>query len=134
MRQYYYFSDQLNIRHIAVIAFENARGWVVESVESENKGFDLISRRFHPDDSTIVIDVRFIEVKGRARIGEVILTLNEYNTATQMKENYWLYVVFNCESNSQIEIINNPARLGWQPVQVVERYCVPAKEILEASE
>jgi hypothetical protein len=40
------------IEHLAVqlaIAHEAARGWVVESVESENRGFDLISRRPHPE-------------------------------------------------------------------------------------
>ena len=39
------------IERIAVqeaIRYEEARGWVVESVESENRGFDLISRRPHP--------------------------------------------------------------------------------------
>src|SRR5207248_544596 len=33
----------------AVIEYEEARGWQVESVESENRGFDLISRKPHPD-------------------------------------------------------------------------------------
>ena len=34
----------------AAIAYENARGWEVESVEKDNRGFDLISRRPHPED------------------------------------------------------------------------------------
>ena len=33
-----------------VIQHEEARGWQVESVENENRGFDLISRRPHPED------------------------------------------------------------------------------------
>ena len=118
----------------AVIAYEKSQGREVESVESENRGFDLISRMFHPHDPKTAIDVRFIEVKGRSRIGEVVLTLNEFNTAQQMKKDYWLYVVFNCGTSSpQIEIINDPARLGWEPVKVIERYSVPAKEIFEAN-
>jgi hypothetical protein len=52
----------------AVIAYENARGWAVESVEKDNRGFDLISRRPHPEDPTTAIEVRFIEVKGRAAV------------------------------------------------------------------
>jgi hypothetical protein len=59
------------IERIAVqeaIAHEEARGWVVESVESENRGFDLISRRPHPEDPKTFIEVRFIEVKGRAGV------------------------------------------------------------------
>jgi hypothetical protein len=27
---------------------ERARGWVVESVENENKGYDLLSKKPHP--------------------------------------------------------------------------------------
>ncbi len=41
------------IERIAVdfaIQHEEARGWRVESVEKENRGFDLISRRPHPED------------------------------------------------------------------------------------
>ena len=46
-----------------VIAHETARGWVVESVEKDNRGFDLISRRLHPEDPKTALEVRFIEVK-----------------------------------------------------------------------
>ena len=78
------------------IRHEEARGWVVESVEKENRGFDLISRRPHPEDPKTFIEVRFIEVKGRAGVGEVALSDNEYKTAERLKSDYWLYVVFNC--------------------------------------
>jgi hypothetical protein len=54
-----------------VIAHEEAEGRVVESVESDNRGFDLISRRPHPEDPKSAVDVRFIEVKGRAHTGEI---------------------------------------------------------------
>ena len=53
----------------AVIAHEEARGWKVQSVEQENRGFDLISRRLHPEDPQTAIEVRFIEVKGQGRCG-----------------------------------------------------------------
>ena len=35
----------------------------VESVESDNRGFDLISRKPHPNDPKTFTDVRFIEVR-----------------------------------------------------------------------
>ncbi|MGL4503940.1 MAG: DUF3883 domain-containing protein, partial [Planktothrix sp.] len=114
----------------AVIAYEEARGWVVESVESENRGFDLISRQFHPEDSQIAIAVRFIEVKGRAGIGPVALTTNEYKTAERLKEDYWLYVVFNCISTLEIHTISNPARLDWKPLMKIEHYHVSAQKII----
>ena len=100
------------------------RGWVVESVEAQNRGFDLISRKPHPEDPSTAIDVRFIEVKGRARVGEIALTTNEYKTATRLKQDYWLYAVFNCATAPEVHPIRNPARLGWKPVVSVEHYTV----------
>ncbi|MBU1749332.1 MAG: DUF3883 domain-containing protein, partial [Chloroflexi bacterium] len=69
------------IERIAVAVatrYEEERGCVVESVEAENRGFDLISRRPHPHDPATFTEVRFIEVKGRAGVGEVFLSQNEY--------------------------------------------------------
>lgn len=113
--------------------YEEARGWVVESVESEDRGFDLISRRPHPEDSKTFIEVRFIEVKGRAGVGVVALSDNEYRTAVRMKTDYWLYAVFNCAGTPELHTIQNPARLGWQPVMAVEHYQVSAKAVTEAA-
>lgn len=113
------------IERIAVqvaIKNEEARGWVVESVESENRGFDLISRRPHPEDKKTFIEVRFIEVKGRAGVGVVALSSNEYTTAHRIKADYWLYVVFNCGSVPQLHTIQNPALISWQAVVSVEHY------------
>lgn len=118
----------------AVFAHEQARGWQVESVEAENRGFDLISRRQHPEDPKTFVEVRFIEVKGRAGVGEVALTGNEYKTAQRLKNDFWLYVVFNCARTPEIHAVQDPARLGWQPVVKVEHYQVRAKEILEAAQ
>lgn len=117
----------------AVLAYEEARGWEAVSVEDENRGFDLISRKPHPEDPQTAMDVRFIEVKGRAAIGEVALSSNEYKTAERLKEDYWLYVVFGCATSPQVHVIRNPARLGWDPVRVVEHYHVGADEIMAAA-
>jgi superfamily II DNA or RNA helicase len=116
----------------AVIAHEEARGWRVESVEKENRGFDLISRKAHPEDPQTAIDVRFIEVKGRATMGDIALTTNEYKTAERLKKDYWLYAVFNCASKPEIHVIQDPARLGWKPLVTIEHYHVGANEILGA--
>ncbi len=117
----------------AVIAYEEARGWKVQSVEKENRGFDLISRKPHPEDPETAIEVRFIEVKGRARIGEVGLTANEYRTAKRLKDDYWLYTVFNCSSSPDVKLIQNPARLEWEPIIKIDHYHVGSEKILEAS-
>lgn len=118
----------------AVVAHELADGRNAESVEAQNRGFDLISRRPHPEDPQTAVEVRFIEVKGRAGVGEVALTTNEYKTAERLKNDYWLYVVYNCGSKPEVHIIRNPARLGWKPVVTVEHYAVDARSIIAAEE
>jgi len=116
----------------AVIRHENERGWVIESVERDNRGFDIISRKPHPHDDKTFTDVRFIEVKGRATIGEVALSDNEYKTAERLKKDYWLYVAYNCGTKPELHLINDPARLGWQPVVQVAHYHLGSDAILDA--
>jgi SNF2 family DNA or RNA helicase len=111
--------------------YEQARGWNATSVEKENRGFDLISRKPHPEDPQTAIEVRFIEVKGRSAIGEVALTTNEYKTAERLKKDYWLYVVYNCATNPQVHIVQDPAILDWKPIVKIEHYQIKANAILK---
>ena len=113
------------------IRHEEARGWQVESVESENRGFDLISRKPHPEDPKTFIEVRFIEVKGRADVGDVFLSSNEYRTAERLAADYWLYVVYNCGTKPEVHPIQDPARLDWAPLVKVEHYRVEASVLQE---
>ena len=79
------------------------------------------------------VTARFIEVKGRAGVGEVALSANEYRTAQRLGDDYWLDVVFDCGSSPKLNAIRNPAKLGWEPIVHVEHYHVGAKAILEAA-
>ncbi len=54
-------------------------------------GFDLLSLR--PEAGR-----RAIEVKGRAGVGEIELSENEWAKACNLRDQYWLYVAFNCAS------------------------------------
>ncbi|WP_315701869.1 MULTISPECIES: SNF2-related protein [unclassified Bradyrhizobium] len=123
------------IERIAVqeaIRHETERGWIVESVEKDNRGFDIISRKPHPHDDMTFTDVRFIEVKGRSAIGEVALSDNEFKTAERLKKDYWLYVAYNCGTTPELHLIRDPARLGWRPVVQVAHYHLGSDAILEA--
>ena len=81
------------------MAYEEAAGAVVRDVSkpnlaraaglSDNPGFDLLSQH-------AAYGQRGIEVKGRAAIGDVELTENEWAKACNLRERYWLYVVFDC--------------------------------------
>ena len=59
----------------------------------DHPGFDLLSR--HPNG-----EERFIEVKGRAQVGEVQVSENEWAKAVNHRDKYWLYVVFHCGSGT----------------------------------
>lgn len=75
------------------------------SLKSDAYGYDILS--YNDDKSE-----RCIEVKAtRAKAGEAnfFLTLNEYNTAKEKQENYYVYMVFDILShNPRIWIISNP--------------------------
>jgi hypothetical protein len=109
----------------AVIAYEQARGCQVKSVETENYGFDLESKSSDLDQK-----IRFIEVKGRAQQGTVALTPNEYKTAQRLGKDYWLYIVFNCATIPEIHTFQDPAAtLEWEKVVKVEHYCLKNLQI-----
>lgn len=131
--------DEVEKRAIEVaIQYEEARGWVVEDVQKDNRGFDLISRRPHPEDPKTFVEVRFIEVKGRAGVGEVFLSANEYRAAERLKTDYWLYAVFNCAAQPpqlpELNMVHDPARLGWEAVVRVEQYRVGPAAIRKESQ
>jgi hypothetical protein len=123
--------ERIAVAHVTALL--EAEGWRVESVEADNRGFDLIARKPHPEDPQTALDVRFVEVKGRAGVGEVALSSNEYKTAERLKKDYWLYVVFNCGSRPEGHAIQDPARLGWEPLVKIEHYHVSANELLRAA-
>lgn len=112
-----------------VIALLRAEGWEVESVESENRGFDLIARKCDPADPLVSIQVRFVEVKDRSGVGEVAMTTNEYKTAERLGGDYWLFVVYNCATKPEAHRVQNPARLDWEPIVKVEHYHIAAGTI-----
>jgi superfamily II DNA or RNA helicase len=116
----------------AVVAFEEARGCTVESVESDTRGFDLISRRVLSKTGRNRVATRFIEVKGRAAVGEIALTANEYKTALRLGDAYWLYVVFNCASQPQVTTIKNPSRFDWEPLSKIDCYRLGSETILKS--
>ncbi|MFC2037219.1 protein NO VEIN domain-containing protein [Chloroflexota bacterium] len=126
-----------DIERIAIevaMRHEKERACVVQSVELENRGFDLISRRPHPHDAASFTEVRFIEVKGRAGVGAVLLSRNEYLMAQRLGDEYWLYVVYNCSAEPDLHTIQNPAQLGWQPLGQVAHYQLGAQAIVAEAE
>jgi hypothetical protein len=99
-------------------AYETNRGWAVEDVHTEGRGYDLLSRG--PNNQ-----VRYIEVKGRAATGAVELSANEWLKAEQLGEDYWLYIVTDAIRSPSLHPVQDPAhRLAQEEVVPQVRYRV----------
>ncbi len=112
-------SDEVEAAAMArAAAYERARGWDVEDVSAEAKGYDLFSRS--PDG-----EVRYIEVKGRAGVGAVEISENEWLKAEQLGEDYWLYIVTDALKAPSLYMVQDPAhRLSREEVIPQVRYRV----------
>jgi superfamily II DNA/RNA helicase len=116
--------------------YEESQGAIVKDVSTtqlardagltDYPGFDLLSK--YTDDKQLSI-----EVKGRAGIGNVELTENEWVAACNLGERYWLYVVFNCASpHSRLLRIQDP--FGKLIVKTKTSVVIDAQEIFQAAE
>lgn len=66
------------------------------------RGYDLESHRSNGEKVVI-------EVKGRAGRGPVQLTENEWPTAANVRDRYWLYVVVDCAAKPTLYRVQDPA-------------------------
>ena len=107
-----------HIRMEVAIGYERAQGRKVEDVSALNLGYDLRS-------SASEGDVRYIEVKARARTGPIALTPNEWLMAHRLGNEYWLYIVENAAQNPILHRIRNPAaKLSPEERVEVVRYVI----------
>lgn len=115
-----------------IIEYERNRGWEPEDVSRFKLGFDI--RSLSPaDPKTGYREVRRIEVKGRRKGQNVRLTVNEWLKAKQLKDTYWLYVVWNpTEGNYEIVRIPDPANkleYAAREIRAISHYEIDGKEI-----
>ncbi|OGA39365.1 MAG: hypothetical protein A3G24_17430 [Betaproteobacteria bacterium RIFCSPLOWO2_12_FULL_62_13] len=98
-------------RNIETIAVRLARNFEVDRYNARvidvsapylAKGYDLESHRANGE-------IVAIEVKGRAGRGSVQLTENEWPTAINVRDRYWLYVVADCATNQVLYRVQDPA-------------------------
>lgn len=108
----------------AVIAHEETRGWTVEDVTLEERGFDLISRKPHPADPKTFTEVRFIVVQAREGEGQITLTDADLDTSRELQDEFWVYGVLGCAEHPRVVTIQNPARRTLQPVVKIIGYTV----------
>ncbi|NLJ50369.1 MAG: DUF3883 domain-containing protein, partial [Candidatus Atribacteria bacterium] len=108
-----------------VMDYERQSGRTPEDVSAKNLGFDIRSQ----DKSGTI---RYIEVKTRANRGEVALTQNEWFKARRFGSEYYIYVVYQASSVTELYIIQNPAESIY-PEEKIEtvRYIVSSDLIIE---
>jgi len=115
-----------------IFEYERKRGWEPEDVSSQKLGFDI--RSLSPaDPKSGYREVRRIEVKGRKRGENIRLTVNEWLKAKQLKDTYWLYVVWNPkEPDYEIIPIQDPAHkleYAAKEIKAISHYEINGKEI-----
>jgi len=99
-------------------------------------GFDIRAHRVI-DEKTGDLEVRRIEVKGRARGQPVRLTVNEWYKAQQLAETYWLCVVWDpLGENPELVSVKNPAaRLDHakREIMATRHYEISADALIQAT-
>lgn len=86
----------------AAMRYEQSRGWTPKDVSQDGEHYDVRSEGPNGEK-------RFIEVKGRAQTGPIIVTSAELDRLCQLHDRAWLYVVTFCRNEKpRLRIIQNP--------------------------
>lgn len=120
-----------------VRAYEEAAGANVKDVHTpalareagltDNPGFDLLA--IYP--ASDARGRRAIEVKGRAKTGEVEVSSNEWAAACNHRDGYWLYAVYDCATpNPRLVRVQDP--FGNLLAKAKGSVLISMKEILSA--
>ncbi len=99
---------------------EGFPGERIERVGSQKLGFDIRAHRVR-DPATGEIEVRRIEVKGRTRNKPMQLTDSEWRKAQQLRETYWLYVVWDplTGKDKPLRVHDPAAKLDYAKREIV---------------
>ena len=143
-----YDADVERIAVEVATAYEERFGAVVEDVSTPElarragltdwPGFDLRSRRpagLGAPGANFDGEERAIEVKGRAGTGAIEMSENEWAKACNLRDRYWLYVVFDCATpRPRLVRVRDPfARLIMRGRESIA-YTVTPSVLLEAAE
>ena len=91
-------------------------------------GFDLLS-------VTPTGDRRAIEVKGRARTGDIELSENEWAKACNLRAGYWLYAVYDCATpRPRLVRVRDPFGKLLARSRELSAYSIPASSVQAAAE
>jgi len=102
---------------------ERSREWQPFDVHNDGEHFDIRSES--PSG-----DKRFIEVKGRAQSGPIVLTGPELDKLRQLADRAWLYIVTHCKSDQpRLRIIQDPiVKLSPEMLYRQVQFIVPEED------
>ena len=94
-----------------VLRYERARGWAPADVSKEGEHYDIrsVAPAANTQAPATADYIRFIEVKGRALTGDIVLSAPEVDKLRQLGERAFLYVVTFCKAEKpRLRIIQDP--------------------------
>ncbi|MBF0191607.1 MAG: DUF3883 domain-containing protein [Magnetococcales bacterium] len=110
----------------ATVRFIHTPALAMAASLPDHPGFDIFAT--YPDGKR-----RCIEVKGRAGIGDVEVTENEWARACNLRHDYWLYVVYHCATpRPQLVRVQDP--FGRLLVKAKGSVMIGSQQILQVSE
>lgn len=84
-----------------VMQYEKDKGRLPSDVSAETyRGYDILSKSDR--------EIRHIEVKSFARTNSIEISSNEWRAASQIREDYYLYVVQNIRTKPHLAVIRDP--------------------------
>ena len=122
--------DKTNIQLAAMkvaMDHEVAYGRTPVDVSKTGVGYDI---RSEGDEG----DVRYIEVKGHAATGDVVLYYTEWQMAHRMRSEFFIYEVNHALTSPELRIIHDPVGHGIEPVEHVVEYHIPSTQLQKAAE
>ena len=138
-----YDADVENIAVEVAIAYEESFNAKVADVSrpelarraglTDWPGFDLLSRR--PSTGARVQEELAIEVKGRRGHGGIELKDNEWANACNLRNKYWLYVIFDCATtHPRLVRVRDPFGKLLAKTRESTAYTITESQILDAAE
>lgn len=102
-----------------------AEGFDVDDRQTAGLGYDLYARH------RVTREQRLIEVKGQlTALAAVTLESNEWAQAMQRGDEYWLYIVTNCETVPTLTVtIQDPAGALHNAPHLIERFKIPVSQL-----
>ena len=117
--------DNTNIELAAMkvaMDHEVAYGRTPVDVSKTGVGYDIRSEG-------VMGEVRYIEVKGHAATGDVVLYYTEWQMAHRMRREFFIYEVNHALIKPELRIIQDPVGQGIEPTERVVEYHVPSGQI-----